>query len=128
MIIGTLALIAVLMHGAGADSWSTLANKEIKHVIEDKARREKANAILERMQVAMGSHLETVIACRKELMAVEMRYESTVADFRAAYAKLEKIWRDTENDLLMLRFELRDLLTRAEWDDLCRRVDAERED
>ena len=72
MIIGTIALIAILMHGAGANSWPMLANKEIEHVIEDKARREKATAILDRMQVAMASHLDSVVACRKELVAVEL--------------------------------------------------------
>ena len=128
MIIGTIALLAFLMHGAGAQSWPALAQEQVSHVVKDDARREKAEAILGRMLTAMNSHLESVVECRKELLAVETRYESTAEDFRAAYANLEKIWRATEDDLLKLRFELRDHLTRAEWDALCDRVDEEQDD
>jgi hypothetical protein len=59
---------------------------------------------------------------------VELRYESTAADFRAAYAKLDKIWRASEDNLVDLRFQLREHLTRVEWDALCDRVDEAHED
>ena len=128
MIIGTIAVLAILFGGAGAQIWPAVAQEQVSEVVEDKARCEKAEAILGRMLSAMNSHLEDVVECRKELLAVELRYESTAGDFRAAYAKLEKIWAETEDEMLRLRFELRDHLTRAEWDALCKLVDEKRDD
>lgn len=127
MVVGTLALLAILMGGAGANSWPALANKELQHVIENEARRESAEEILVQMQNTMSSHLDRVAAVRKELLVVEMRYESTAADFRVAFGKLDKIWLTAENKLIDLRFKLRDLLTRDEWNALCKRVDDERD-
>jgi hypothetical protein len=128
VIVGTVALIMLLMNGAASESWPALAKKEISHVIEDEGRRKEAEAILDRMLESMNSHLKSVLECRKELVAVELRYESTAADFRAAYAKLDQIWRASEDNLVNLRFELRERITRVEWDALCDRVEDKQDD
>ena len=57
------------------------------------------------------------------LRALGRRYESTEADYRAAFAKLETVWVASENRLVARRIELLQYVTTEEWHELNKRID-----
>jgi len=123
MIIATVTAILILM-GGGAD-WTGLALKQLSKSVKDSDRKKEAKAILKQMQGEMKAHAERVLEIRKELFAVELNYESTEADFRAVFRKIDRVWAESETRFRALRFELLKHITSAEWSDLNARVQAE---
>jgi hypothetical protein len=122
MIAATLTILTILLFGGAGSGWIGLASKHISKSVKDTERRKAAKAILKQMQDEVKAHAQRVLEVREELIAVEMRYESTAAEFRTVYRKIDQAWRKSEIRLSQLRFELLKHVTREEWADLNRRV------
>ncbi|MHC4134245.1 MAG: hypothetical protein ACYTDU_06175 [Planctomycetota bacterium] len=124
MIAATLTILALLLHGGSGSDWIALASKQVSKSVADAKRRKAAKAILEQMQNERKAHTQRVLEMRKELNTVEARYESTAADYRAVFRKIDRVWIQTETRLYQLRFELLKHITREEWADLNAKVQA----
>ena len=118
-------LFAVLLGGGVGDSWIALASKHVSDSIQDSARKEAAEAILEQMWDVVEAHKTRVLEIRREFDSVRRNYRATAADYRAVFRKIDKAWVAAENRLIKLRFELLRQFNPKEWVDLNTRVQAD---
>lgn len=116
-----IALFTILFLGDSTTGFlDYLANTEenIKVVMEKDDRRKAALATVNDMNKRTKARNKQVDKVRKELASVLATEDATVADIDAVWDVYFAAIEDYNKDILDLRFELRDSITRDEWEQI----------
>ena len=117
MLIATL--IALLFLGSGASAMLDGIDQmhdNIKSQVADDSTREAALEIVGRLEDTAKGYADADSDSEKELLKLIQRYETTTAELQthlgAAYEKRIQY----QQEMLALRFKLKDQLTREQWE------------
>jgi len=117
MLIATL--IALLFLGSGANMMLDGIDQtkdNIKAAIVDESTRKAALDIVDKLEDTAKDYAKADSEDEKELLKLIQQYETTTADLQknmdASYEKRIQF----QQEMLALRFELKDKLSREQWD------------
>jgi hypothetical protein len=118
MIIATVTAVLLLFglgHGddqAGAlDQLGTLTAGHIS----DDIRAKQVAAVVQEMQTELERFDREHARLVEKLLLLDRNYRADTAEYRYVTRELNTLWRNTENTLVDLRFEMRNAMTRDEW-------------
>jgi hypothetical protein len=115
------ALLTLLLLGGGsAGLASAIADtqKDIKQVVVDESRRDDALTVVKNLKARSKSYEKFLKSGSKQMRAALSGAGVTEADVDATWEQLYQARQDFERDLIDARFELRELVTRDEWQQL----------
>jgi hypothetical protein len=113
------ALLAILFFGGGVEDAVMDYIKETKgvvsDVVEDKSRRSDINATLSEMKKRSKQRNKSAKQAFKELQGEMGEHDINEADIDAVFDNYLASLNDYNVDMIDLRFQLRDQLSREEW-------------
>jgi hypothetical protein len=113
------ALLAVMFFGGGVQDAVLDDIKETKgavsDVVEDKSRRSDINATLSEMKKRSKQRNKSAKQAFKELQGEMGEHDINEADIDAVFDNYLASLNDYNVDMIDLRFQLRDQLSREEW-------------
>jgi hypothetical protein len=115
------ALIALLFLGGGSDGLaSAIADrqKELKQVVVEDKRRDEALAVIKDLKARGKAYEKSLKMNWKQTGQALSGAGVAEADIDAAWEALYRERTDFEQDVVDARFQLRELLTREEWQQL----------
>ena len=115
------ALIALLFLGGGSDGLaSAIADrqKELKQVVVEDKRRDEALAVIKDLKARGKAYEKSLKMNWKQTGQALSGAGVAEADIDAAWEALYRERTDFEQDVVNARFQLRELLTREEWQQL----------
>jgi hypothetical protein len=118
MVIATLAALFLLFGGSKMPFTQSLdvTIKQVKTFVPDAARRKQALAVLKQMEDLGKQSQKERKAFEKVLEPIAVRRDATTDDFRAPYKTFDAQETATVEKSFALRFQLKDTLTREEWE------------
>jgi len=117
MIIATVTAIILLM-GGGGFSFENALKPLAEQAILDKDLRKQVLAIAREMDKERKELDEHLKETSKELNGKNKDYDASPEDFSMRYAKTDQAREKAQNNLIELRFKMRELLTAEQWEAL----------
>jgi hypothetical protein len=90
----------------------------VEIVVEDPRRAEAARSVLGELAQEVESFEKTFTASGKKVTRSYRDHEADRAEIEAVLEQLNRDWQSGQERMLDMRFELRDQLTREEWEAL----------
>jgi hypothetical protein len=114
MLIALYTIFVLGGGGSGTLDFIADSKDTVKVVVENDENKEMALSTLKGMKKLSSAHDKEVKRMSKDLNAALESYDS--AAIESAWEKLHQQRRGYENSMLDMRFELKDQLTREEWE------------
>ena len=119
MLIATITAL-ILIFGGGTDAASVKKNvlamqDMVKQHIADEERQTQVSDLLTEMVEELDGFEKRAVELQKGIFDVDKVYGSTAEDFRAVFKKINRNWDETQRRMTDLRFKMRDLMKRDEW-------------
>lgn len=121
MLIATL--ITLLLFAGGGERYLHILGKYVSDFVEDDARAEQAEAVVERMKAEREAFVRRIFDRRGALIDLNLRHDSTRREYRQLFLDLDRRWEEYERATLDLRFELRESIERDEWNALFAKIE-----
>jgi hypothetical protein len=117
-----IAIMTILFLGGGGAFGPMLfidsAMDNAKVAIEDKDKRKEATATLKSMKKRSKAYLKSLKKLSKEMNSEFDEHSANEQEIDATWDSIFEMNSEYSNDLVDMRFELRDQLSRAEWEGL----------
>lgn len=116
MLIATL--IALLFLGSGANMMLDGIDQmkdNVKSEVVDESARKAALDVVDRLEDTAKDYAKTDSDDEKELLKLIQRYETTTAELRSNMDASYQQRLQYQQDMLALRFELKEKLSREQW-------------
>ena len=129
MLVATITTLLLIFGGGtwgGLRGYLSEMDKTAKQV-PDKQRRERARAIVKRMEKEYDEFEKGVVEHRKKILVVDSNYKSTAADYRKVFLALDTMWEESERDIIQNLLEFRKNVTREQWEAMYLELDKKRE-
>jgi septal ring factor EnvC (AmiA/AmiB activator) len=113
-----IALITILILGSsstGLLDYISDTQDQIKIVMQKDERRQEALSTVKKMKKRTKARNKQVNKARKEMSKTLARDDATITDIDAVWDRYFVALAAHQEEMLDLRFELRDTLTRDEW-------------
>ena len=108
----------------GIDAWESA----VKKVVAEKEKKQEALSLIQSVRDELKVRRVQYAEALEQYLKVDAVYSATAEDYEAALSKLNTVWTEQETWLIGRRFDLRDLMTEAEWKESLQLVDAELSD
>ena len=114
------ALIAILLLGGGVENavldYVGFMRSSVDEVVVDEERRADALATIQQMKKLTGSHSKSNQSAFKSLLAEMSKMETDTESVDALWGDYYEAVEAYNEQMVDLRFKLRDSLTREEWE------------
>ncbi len=117
MIIATVTAIILLM-GGGGFSFEDALKPLAEQAILDKDLRKQVLAVAKEMDKERKDLAKHLKETSKELNEKNKNYDTTPEDFSMRYAKSDQAREKAQNNVIELRFKMKELLTAEQWEAL----------
>ena len=114
-----IALITILLLGGGDSAvldFVSYMRDSVDEVVADDERRKDATATLKEMKKLTNTHLKANGKAFKALLGEVSELETDVAATEAIWSDYNRATESYNQQMIDLRFKLRDSLTRSEWE------------
>jgi hypothetical protein len=114
-----VALLVMLLFGSGESAMQVVfdrAEKGLETVVADNAEREEALAIVEAADATAKDFEKARAKIYKDWIALSRRDDATVAEYEAMFESLQNAGKAYEDAMIRYRMELRDQLSKEEWE------------
>ncbi len=119
MLIATITTLVLVFGVGGAaelyNSWFDSISSAFSKNIEDEQRATESEAIIEKMRAHTSEQMAGILEQRRRVLLVDGNADATAEDYRRVLTELVELWVQSERKLIDARFELRDKVTRQEW-------------
>jgi hypothetical protein len=117
-----IALITILFLGSSGDSavldYIADTRKSVKTVIVDDERRKEVTSTLKTMKNRTSGRAKSARQVAKQLKSALAEHDASEANINAAWDDYFAMTDAYNNDMIDLRFELKEQLSREEWQEL----------
>ena len=118
MLIATLTALYFLFFAGGSEGlvaqFDQIAGLSAEHVTEED-RATEVQSVLDEMRAALDEFQADILDLRQQAWRVDADYGATRADYLRVFSQLDAAWLRSEQRIIELRFGMRDLMTREEW-------------
>jgi len=108
----------------GLDAWESA----VKKVVAEKEKKQAALSLFQSVREELKVRRVQYAEALEQYLKVDAVYSATAEDYEAAMNNLNAVWTEQETWLVGRRFDLRDLMTEAEWRESVQLVDTELSD
>ena len=127
-----IATITTLLLVFGGGTWGGMRGflaqmDKAARKIDDTPRKERARAVVKRMEREYEEFEKSVIEQRNRIVVVDSNYRSTSKDYRKVFLDLDNVWEESERDLVRDLLEFRKNMTREEWQEMYKALDKKRQ-
>ena len=118
IFLGGATTITTFIEGHSAKD----VKKAVKKVVADDARKDEILELIDTWKKEKKKHDKEVIKGRKSILKVMERYDWTREDLQQASSRLDEAIRKIDRSYLDLRFNLKEKITRDEWNAIYARI------